>query len=126
MRLRSLVVVPFMVALAGCSETGDADPEPLDVPNPVLEGPVTGGSGAPFIQSTSFDLAEVGYRQTELFVSGTARAFTNLGPLSEDGSWNAALSGSTADYKVRIVIYRPIDAGRHGLEKIRGSPRFAA
>jgi hypothetical protein len=99
-----------MVALAGCSETGDADPEPLDVPNPVLEGPVTGGSGAPFIQSTSFDLAEVGYRQTELFVSGTARAFTNLGPLSEDGSWNAALSGSTADYKVRIVIYRPIDA----------------
>jgi hypothetical protein len=109
MRLAFLVVIPFMLAAIGCSETGDSDPAPVEVPNPTLEGPFTGGSGAPFIQSTSFDLAEVGYRQTELFVSGTARAFTNLGPLGEDGFWEASLSGSTADYKVRIVIYRPID-----------------
>jgi len=34
------------------------------VPSPTLEGPVTGG-GKPFIASTTFDLAQVGYEQTE-------------------------------------------------------------
>lgn len=110
MRLRHFVVIPFVLALVACTETEDAPFQPLDVPNPTLEGPVTGGNGAPFIQSTNFNLAEVGYRQTELFMSGTARAFTNIAPLDEDGFWDAALSGSTVDYKVRIVVYRPIDA----------------
>jgi hypothetical protein len=110
MRLRHTLVFPLVLALMACTETETAPFQPLAVPNPTLEGPVTGGNGAPFIQSTSFDLTEVGYRQAEFFMSGTARAFTNLGPFGEDGVWNAELSGSTADYNVRIVVYRPIDA----------------
>lgn len=104
------IVFPLLFVLASCTESEIDAPMTLAVPNPALESPSVPGNGTIFIQSTSFDLAEVGYRQTELFMSGTARAFTNVAPLGEDGVWNAALSGTTADYKVRIVIYRPIDA----------------
>ena len=45
-----------------------------EVPSPIIEGPVTGG-GEPFIASTTFDLAEVGYEQAEYFISGTASGF---------------------------------------------------
>jgi hypothetical protein len=64
------------------------------------------GPGAPFVQATSFDLAEVGYVQEEYFVSGTARAFTNTGPLGADGKWSVA-PATSAPYKTRIVVHRP-------------------
>src|SRR5262245_49752923 len=75
------------------------------VPSPTIEGPIT-GPGAPFVQVTSFDLGEVGYVQEEYFLSGTARAFTNTGPLGVDGKWSVAPAASAA-YKTRIVVYRP-------------------
>jgi hypothetical protein len=80
----------------------------MTVPNPAVEGPVTGGRGAPWISATNFDLAEVGYAQNEFFISGTASAYTNAGELGSDGVWKAAPAGS-APYKTRIVVYRPID-----------------
>ena len=69
------------------------------VPSPTLEGPVTGG-GKPFIASTTFDLAQIGYEQTEYFISGTASAFTSAAPLTSDGRWTAT-PGATAAYSAR-------------------------
>jgi len=77
------------------------------VPAPLVEGPVT-GNGGPIVQGTTFNLASVGYRQDEYFVSGTARAYTSTGALSTDGKWEVN-EGSTADYKTRILVYRPVE-----------------
>jgi hypothetical protein len=81
------------------------------VPIPAVEGPVTGGTGAPFVAATTFDLAAVGYRQEEYFISGTATAYKNVGPLGEDGIWSVE-PGENATYKTRILIYRPADSER--------------
>jgi hypothetical protein len=78
------------------------------VPSPSLEGPVTGGSGAPFIASTFFDLARVNYTQEEFFISGTATAYSNDGPFMSDGIWPVVPSVSAA-YKTRILVYRPLN-----------------
>jgi hypothetical protein len=75
------------------------------VPSPTIEGPIM-GPGAPFVQTTSFDLGEVGYVQEEYFLSGTARAFTNTGPLGVDGKWSV-VPATSAPYKTRIVVHRP-------------------
>ncbi len=74
-----------------------AAPVFAQVPVPTIEGPVSGGTGAPFIAATTFDLAEVGYTQSEYFVSGTASAYTNVGALDADGMWIVA-AGETAPY----------------------------
>ena len=54
---------------------------------PTIEGPVSGGTGHPFIAATGFDLDTAGYMQEEFFISGTATAYTSLAPLSSDGQW---------------------------------------
>ncbi len=87
-----------------------AAPVSAQVPVPTVEGPISGGTGAPFIAATTFDLAQVGYTQSEYFVSGTASAYTNVGALDTDGVWTVA-AGETAPYKTRILVYRP--AKRH-------------
>lgn len=110
-------LVPFVVVLAfaatvGCgSDDGSSGRAPMrgeSVASPTLEGPVTGGAGAPFIATTVFDLAQVGYMQTEYFMSGTATSYVNVGALAADGLWTVE-PAATADYKTRIVVYRPID-----------------
>lgn len=83
-------------------------PPAASVPAPAIEGPVTGGSGSPTIQATSFDLADVGYYGEEYFLSGTADAYVDVRPLTSDGRWSVT-PGESADYKTRIVVYRPID-----------------
>jgi hypothetical protein len=77
---------------------------------PVVEGPITGGSGRPFVASTFFDLAHLGYREAEYFLSGTATAYVS-GELGVDGKW-AVTPGEVATYRTRVVVYRPIDARR--------------
>jgi len=84
---------------------------PSRVPSPTIEGPVTGGKGTPFIASTGFDLAEVGYQEEEFFISGTATSYAPVGKLNSDGRWQVA-PASSAPYKTRILVYRPIDARR--------------
>lgn len=71
---------------------------------PTIES-VPSPAGA-FLASTTFDLATVGYEQAEYFISGTASAFTNTAPLGPDGMWSVQ-PASTADYKTRILVYRP-------------------
>ena len=93
------------------SATATASPtSTVEVPHPTLEGPVT-GPGDPFVQSTNFDLSGVGYSQQEYFISGTARAYTNVGELGSDGVWNVTV-GDQAPYKTRLVVYRPIDPAK--------------
>src|SRR5262245_1936870 len=58
-----------------------ATPTPMTtqrVSNPKVEGPIV-SPGSPWIQSTSFDLAEVGYQQAEYFITGTAISYANDG-----------------------------------------------
>ena len=70
-RARRLVAVAGIAALALLISAA-ATVAPAQVPSPMLEGPITGGNGSPSIDSTSFDLAQVGYVQEEFFISGTA------------------------------------------------------
>jgi hypothetical protein len=78
------------------------------VPSPILEGPITAGNPAPFIASTTIDLAQVGYMQEEFFISGTASAYTSTTALTSDGLWTAVTPGATAAYKTRLVVNRPV------------------
>ncbi len=80
--------------------------------NPGVTGPVSGGLGA--IQPPNlnpFDLAQVGYQQSEYFLEGTATAYTAATPLPTDGTITAT-PASTAPYKTRVVVYRPSDASK--------------
>ncbi len=71
---------------------------------PAIEGPITGGT--PFIAGTSFDIARQGYTTTEYFLAGTADAY-------EVASTNGdATVVDSADYRTRILVYRPEDAAR--------------
>lgn len=73
--------------------------------------PITGGSGSPAGLTTNFDLAQVGYEQVELSLTGTANAYTPAAPLGSDGHWAVAPS-STAPFTTRLVVYRPIKPQR--------------
>ena len=103
-------VLVALLLLVGCGNDGTArgPQRGAQVASPVIEGPVSGGKGSPFIASTTFDLARVGYSEAEYFISGTASAYTNVGPLGEDGRW-VVEPAATAAYKTRILVYRPTD-----------------
>lgn len=94
----SCLVQGVTAAVAGC----------LGVASPTIEGPVTGGRGAPFVASTSYDPGSVGYAQSEWLLSGTARSFRDDGPLGPDGRWSVQ-DGDRAAYKTRVIVQRPID-----------------
>jgi hypothetical protein len=82
--------------------------------------PITGGAGVPAPSNLNgFDLASVGYQQSEFSLSGTANAYAPV-PLPTppstlvggvDGKWTVAPTSppTTASYKTRAVVYRPID-----------------
>lgn len=93
-------------------------PAHADAASPTVTGPVTGGFGFPIVFSGQpadqlggvppFDLASVGYLQSEFFVEGTATAYLPTSALTEDGRW-AVQASSQAAYKTRVVVNRPID-----------------
>ena len=70
--------------------------------------PATGGKGGAFIAGTSFDLASVGYEQTEYLFGGTASAYTSATPLTSDGKWKVT-PAATAPFTTRLLVYRPAD-----------------
>jgi hypothetical protein len=76
------------------------------VPVPAIDGPIT-SPGSAFVQATTFDLATVGYVQEEFFLSGSATAYANVGPLDADGVWTVTPADAAA-YKTRIVVHRPV------------------
>lgn len=67
--------------------------------------------GRPRLLLGAFDLAGLGYRIEEFFVSGAASCYAPLGELGPDGRWEVKPSG-TADYRTRIVVVTPADPAR--------------
>lgn len=65
--------------------------------------------GFTWITPMTHSLQKHGYERREFFFKGTANAYTNTAPLESDGHWQVAPSGETADYKSRMVVYRPVD-----------------
>ena len=53
-------------------------------------------------------LSQVGYEESEYFLSGTATAYTSKTALTKDGKWHVT-PASTAPYTTRVVVYRPIN-----------------
>jgi hypothetical protein len=129
-------VLLLLGALAACSDGNDNDPQIRrpQADNPAIEGPITGGGGAdcciinfgplavdlreqgytpgtPFYAGLSFDEAEVGYLETEYFISGTATAYSANEELGSDGVWTVE-PADTAEYVSRIVVLRPMDSAR--------------
>jgi len=114
-RLRAPALALCLLALSACDGSNTLliepppppEPEFLPVAEPAVESPPA--IGEPVLISTSFDLAAQGYVQEEFFLSGTASAFTNLNELGSDGYWEAE-PAATADYRTRVLVYRPADA----------------
>ncbi len=134
--LSLLALMPAVVlALAACSNSNDSTQPPSKPPaaDPLVEGPVTGGGGddccklvigaiaiditellnyvpgTPFYTGLYFDEAELGYRETEYFISGTATSYIAADVLGEDGRWSVQPADS-APFKSRIVVLRPDNA----------------
>ena len=113
-----LALLGLLVGVSGCGESDDPLPPArgAGVGRPAVEGPITGGKGAPLIASTTFDLAQVGYAEAEYFISGTATAYTGGASFPDDGKW-AVRSGNTAAYKTRILVHRPIEPKHFSLTR---------
>src|ERR1019366_1049478 len=76
--------------------------------NPSLSAPVTGGThGQPF-GGIAPAAMPAGYVEEERFFSGTATSYAKAGTWGVDGLWEAT-PGTTAPYKVRMLIRRPKD-----------------
>jgi hypothetical protein len=105
-RFLSMIAISLVAGAAVfVTACGSEKAATIGTPDPAIEGPI---AGDPTLQSTAFDLATVGYQQGEYFVSGKARNFINSNPLQNDGKWSVSVAGD-ADFKTRIVAYRPID-----------------
>jgi hypothetical protein len=108
---RVLYILVLSAVLAACSDNNNNnkkanEPEYLPIPNPVMSLPPDVGEIN--LLAENFDLEDVGYRQSEYFLEGTASAYTNISELTRDGAWEVE-SGEEAQYKTRIVVNRPID-----------------
>jgi hypothetical protein len=102
-RLLALVLALLLVPVAGGASdrspddpTCTAQPFAETVPQPGVEGPIDGGirTGEPYA-ATLIPLPD-GWIEEELFIGGTARDLRDDPP-------------STAEYKTRILVRRPID-----------------
>ncbi len=74
-----------------------------------VEGPIWGNPT--LLGTTSFNLSNVGYQQSEYFVSGFAKSYVNTKPLTSDGKWSVKVADQ-AYFKTRIVVYRPTDPAK--------------
>jgi hypothetical protein len=78
--------------------------EPIATPTPEVSLPP--GVGSTFYQGVNIDLSQLGYEQSEYFISGTARSFTNVGEMLANGEWTVE-PADEADYTTRILVIRP-------------------
>jgi hypothetical protein len=104
--LAAMVVGPTTAPAAAAAPVLPVLPKST-VPTPAVEGPIT-GPGKPSIISTTFDLADVGYREDEYFISGKATSYRLKGAAPANGRWKVTPS-TTARYKTRLLVYRPSD-----------------
>lgn len=61
--------------------------------------------------STLIKLKPYGYEKAEYFIKGTAQSYASPNPLTSDGKWDVVPTDA-ADFKTRIVVYRPIDPAK--------------
>jgi hypothetical protein len=106
-----VLVLAVNLTVVGVEGLGRAAASAAD---PTVSGPVTGGFGAIVPPNLNgFDLAQVGYQQSEFFLTGTANAYTPTAPLTSDGKWTVAPgtapTSPPAAYATRVVVYRPND-----------------
>ncbi len=129
-------LVALLLTLTACADGNNNNSSVSLKPqadNPQVEGPVTGGGGddcckvaigaieidltdllnytpgTPFYAGLYFDKAELGYSETEYFISGTATSYIATDELGEDGKWSVQ-PADTAPYKSRMVVLRPDNA----------------
>jgi hypothetical protein len=127
------IALMLLLPIAACDDNSDnnSGSRKPQADNPVVEGPITGGGGddccklvvvpgelevdfrdrgytpgTPFYAGLTFDEAELGYRETEYFISGTAKSYLPTDELTEDGIWHVQ-AADAADYVSRIVVLRP-------------------
>lgn len=126
-----IVALLMIVALGACDDNGNGSGK-RQADNPVVRGPITGGGqdsccvfdffgiivdlreigytpGTPFYAGITYDEAEVGYRETEYFISGTANSYIGTDDFGDDGVWSVQ-QADTAEYTSRIVVLRPENA----------------
>jgi hypothetical protein len=65
-------------------------------------------AGPPSFLLGAYDIATVGYRVQEFFVSGTATSYAPVGTVGSDGHWDV-VAAEAADYTTRIVLLVPED-----------------
>ena len=58
-----------------------------------------------------YDLATLGYEETEYCLEGTAVSYELKGDRGEDGQWQA-VPGAEAPFRTRLVVRRPIEPAR--------------
>ena len=110
----------WSVSCALVLSVGSSPVAGADAASPTVSGPVTGGNGVPIVFSgqpadqlvgrETFDLASVGYSQSEFFVDGVASAYSAApgSTLTSDGRW-AVQPSSEAPFRTRVVVNRPVD-----------------
>ena len=103
----TLVAVSVAPATTPAGAAGAASGN-KSVPSASVQGPILPTSGISFLGSTLFPLSQVGYEESEYFISGTATAYTSKTPLAKDGKWHVT-AASTAPYTTRVIVYRPIN-----------------
>jgi hypothetical protein len=103
MIILSTLVVVLSTGVSSASAHGTAA-------DPTVSGPILPSSGIePTTLGTTFPLSQVGYEQSEYFISGTATSYLPTSPLTTDGRWSVT-PNSTAPYETRVVVNRPIDS----------------
>ena len=134
--MKPLTYLLFLFLLAACSDSNNSRGVNQGKPqadNPMVEGPITSGGaadccivnilgfdvdlraegldympGTPFYSFLNFDEEEVGYQETEYFISGTATSYIATDELGTDGNWPIQ-AADAATFRSRIVVQRPID-----------------
>lgn len=105
-----LVVGVALSTVAACgSSPSTTTAQTVSVPTPTIEGPINPSSGISFLGSTLFHPSVVGYEQSEFFLSGTASSYASGTKLARNGRWDVK-PATSASYRTRIVVYRPVDA----------------
>jgi hypothetical protein len=77
-----------------------------------VQGPITTGTPAPL--GSSFDLGQIGYQRSELYLTGFAQSYALAAPIPTDGKLQVAPVPRVESgvYRTRLVVFRPVDPSK--------------
>jgi len=108
-RVTSIAMFLLLPVLGLASSAG---PAAATADSPTVT-PASGGAGVPLVFGHFGDVAAIGYKTAEFFVSGNAHSYTTAVALTSDGKWNSiSADPTTAAYKTRVIVHTPKNAGR--------------